>query len=343
MSRTGGKHAGKGGIGMVKIITDENVRMDALKGKTIAVIGYGSQGKAQSQCMKDSGLKVVVGLREGGESWKLAKQDGMQVMPVAEAAAKADVIHILIPDECQKDVYNEHIARHVKPGKTLSFSHGFNIVFKRIVPPAGVDVIMVAPKSPGTEERKRYLEGFGVPALVAVRNDASGKARDVALAMAKAMRFTRAGVLECTFEQETYEDLFGEQAVLCGGCAELIKAGFETLVEAGYPPEMAYFECLHELKLIVDLIYEGGLQHMWNVVSNTAEFGGRTRGSKIITPETRKAMKRMLTDVESGKFAAEWMDEWKKGLPNLKRMRDEEAEHPIEVVGREIRALFRKK
>ncbi|HLC65195.1 MAG TPA: ketol-acid reductoisomerase, partial [Candidatus Nanoarchaeia archaeon] len=278
-----------------------------------------------------------------GDSWKKVKDDGLNPAVVSDAAAKGDIIHILIPDEVQGDVYEKEIKSHVKKGKTLSFSHGFNIVFKRIVPPTDVDVIMVAPKAPGTEERKRYLEGFGVPGLVAVRQNYSGKARDTALAIAAACGFTRAGVIDCTFEQETYEDIFGEQAVLCGGLSELIKAGFETLVEAGYPPEMAYFECLHEMKLIVDLVYEGGLSYMYQVVSNTAEYGGRTRGKMIITPEIRKNMKEILKNVENGKFAEEWIAEYKKGLPNLKRLREEEAKHPIEVVGKEIRALFRKK
>jgi ketol-acid reductoisomerase len=328
---------------MVNIITDDKVKMDILKGKKVAVIGYGAQGRAQSLCMHDSGVDVVVGVREDGASWNKVKEDGLEVASISEAAEKADIIHILIPDEVQKSVYEEHIEKHIKPGKTLSWSHGFNIIFKKITPPEGVDVIMVAPKSPGTEERKRYLEGFGVPGLFSLHVDATGKAKETALAMAKSMGFTRAGVLECTFAQETYEDLFGEQAVLCGGCAELIKAGFETLTNAGYPPEMAYFECLHELKLIVDLIYEGGLTMMWDVVSNTAEYGGRTVGPKIITSETRKTMKEVLDKIESGKFAEEWMAEHEAGLPNLKRMREEEAKHPIEVIGKEIRALFDKK
>lgn len=328
---------------MVNVITDERVRMDALKGKTIAVIGYGSQGRAQALCMKESGLKVIAGLREGGDSWKLARQDGVQVMSIADAAAKGDIIHILIPDECQKDVYDQHIKQHVKPGKTLSFSHGFNIVFGQIVPPEGIDVIMIAPKSPGTEERKRYLEGFGVPALIAVKSNASGKAREVALAMAKAMRFTRAGVLECTFEQETYEDLFGEQAVLCGGLVELIKAGFETLVEAGYPPEMAYFECVHEMKLIIDLVYEGGIKHMADVVSNTAEYGMWSEGHKIITGEVKKKMKETLKRVESGEFAAEWIKEYENGMPRLKEARERISKHEIETVGTNIRKMFKRK
>lgn len=326
----------------MKLYHDADASLDVLRDKTIAVIGYGAQGNAQANCMLDSGLKVIVGVREGGSSWNKAKEDGFEVYPIKEAAEKGDIIHILLPDEVQGEVYKKEIEQGVKKGKALCCSHGFNIVFKQIAPPEGVDVIMVAPKAPGTEERKQYLEGFGVPGLIAVKQDASGKAKETALAMAKAMHFTKAGVIECTFEQETFSDLFGEQSVLCGGVTELIKAGFETLVSAGYPPEIAYFECLNELKLIVDLIYEGGLEHMWNVVSNTAEYGGRTRGKKIITEETRRAMKQLLEDVEGGKFAKEWMDEYKKGLPNLKRLREEAKKEQIEVVGAQIRALFEK-
>jgi ketol-acid reductoisomerase len=326
----------------MKVYMDKDASTDALMGKTIAVLGYGSQGRAQALCMKDSGLNVIIGVRPDGDSAKVAKEEGFQVYDFRTAAEKADVIHILIPDEVQAEVFNKHVAPVLKKGKAISFSHGFNIAFKKIVPPKDIDVFMVAPKAPGTEERKRYLEGFGVPGLLAIYKDASGTAKQKGLAMAKACGFTRAGVIECTFEQETYEDLFGEQAVLCGGLSELIKAGFETLVEKGYPPEMAYFECLHEMKLIVDLVYEGGLEYMWDVVSNTAEYGGRTRGPVIIDKSTRKRMKKMLKDVESGKFAKEWMAEYKKGLPNLKKMREAEAKHPIEVTGKRIRAMFKK-
>jgi len=326
----------------MKVYKDSDATLDALKDKTIAVIGFGAQGKAQALCMKDSGLNVIIGLRQG-KSFDDAKANGFEVYSVAEAAKKADIIHILIPDEVQADVYAKEIAPHIKKGKAISFSHGFNIAFKKIIPPAEVDVFMVAPKSPGTEERKRYLEGFGVPGLLAVYKNASGTAKEKGLAMAKACGFTKAGVIECTFEQEAFEDLFGEQAVLCGGLAELIKAGFETLTEKGYPPEMAYFECLHEMKLIVDLVYEGGLAYMWDVVSNTAEYGGRTRGPRIITQETRKEMKKILDEIESGKFAQEWLDEYRTGAKNLNRMREEEAKHPIETVGKNIRAMFKKK
>ncbi|MBI4510296.1 MAG: ketol-acid reductoisomerase [Deltaproteobacteria bacterium] len=327
----------------MRVLTLKDASLAPLKGVPIAVIGYGAQGRAQALCFKDSGLQVVVGVREGGPSWNQAKQDGLRVASIAEAAREAELIHVLIPDECHKDVYDREIAPHVTQGKTLSFSHGFSVVYGRISPPAGVDVILVAPKAPGTEERKAFLQGFGVPGLIAVRKNESGGARDKALALAHAMGLTRAGVLECTFEEETYEDLFGEQAVLCGGVSELVKAGFETLVEAGFPPEMAYFECLHELKLIVDLMYEGGLTRMWDVVSNTAEYGGRTLGPKVIGPEVRERMRELLKDVQTGEFAKRWVAEYEAGLPNLRSMRKAEAEHPIEVVGRQVRSLFQKK
>ncbi len=316
--------------------------MDAVNGKIIAVLGYGAQGRAQAIMMHKSGLNVVVGVREGGSSWNKAQADGLKVASIADAAAQADVIHILLPDEVQKEIYAKDIEPHLTAGKTLSFSHGFNIVFKRIVPPEGVDVIMVAPKSPGTEELKEYERGFGVPALISINIDATGNAKDTAIGMAHAMRFTRAAVLECSFEDETYEDLFGEQTVLCGGAAELVKYGFEVLTEAGYPPEMAYFECLHELKLIVDLMYEGGLEHMWDVVSNTAEFGGRTVGPKIIDASIKDRMKAALKDVESGKFAEDWMNDYEAGLPLLKKLREEQKSHPVEKTGAEVRGLFRK-
>jgi len=326
---------------MVKILNDKDASLDFLKGKKVAVIGYGAQGRAQALCMHDSGVDVIVGLRENGKSWQQAKSDGLNVASISDAASQCDIVHILIPDEHHKEVYDRDIKKSLKPGKVLSFSHGFSICFKRIVPPSNVDVIMIAPKAPGTEERKIFLEGFGVPGLVAVRQNHSGKAREIALAMAKSIGLTRAGVLECTFEQETYEDLFGEQAVLCGGVSELIKAGFEVLVEKGYPPEMAYFECLHEMKLIIDLVQKGGLVHMWEVVSNTAEYGGLTRGKRIITPEVKENMRKMLKEVEDGTFAKEFVAEYEKGMSTLKRLREEESKHPIEVVGKEIRALFK--
>ncbi|MBW2980198.1 ketol-acid reductoisomerase [Candidatus Woesearchaeota archaeon] len=333
---------------MVNILHDKDADMAALEGKTIAVIGYGSQGSAQAQMMKLSGVNVIIGETEnlGGNpnpSWQKAKDDGFEVMAIGEAAEKADVIHMLLPDEFHGPVYKEQIEPKMKEGKALSCSHGFNIVYKQIVPPEGVDVIMVAPKAPATEELKVYKAGFGVPGLVAVGKDASGKARDIALAMAKAMHFTKAGVLECTFEQETYEDLFGEQNVLCGGTVDLIKYGFEVLTEAGYPPEMAYFECLHELKLIVDLIFEGGIQKMNAVISNTAEFGEYYNGAKIIGPEVKEKMKESLKLIEDGTFAKVWLEENAKGKPNLLAKRKALGDHPIEIVGKKIRALFEKK
>ena len=332
----------------MKVLYDKDADEGILKGKTIAIIGYGSQGNAQANCLKDSGVSVIIGETEIlsdtlNPSWEKAKSDGFEVMPISQATEKGDIIHLLLPDEFQADIYKSQIKKHMKEGKTLCFSHGFNICFQRIVPPKDIDVIMVAPKAPGSEERKQYLEGFGVPGLIAIKQNHSGKARDVALAMAKVMHWTRAGVLECTFEQETYEDLFGEQSVLCGGATELVKAGFDTLVEAGYPPEMAYFECLHELKLIVDLMYKGGLTLMWKSVSNTAKYGGLTRGKKIITEKTRKVMKKMLKDVESGKFAKEWVKECKNGKPVLTKLQEDDFNHPIEKVGKEIRELFTKK
>lgn len=328
----------------MKVYHDADVDASILASKTIAVIGYGAQGRAQARMLHESGANVVVGLRENGKSWKLAQEDGLRVLPIVEAAAQADIVHMLIPDECQKAVYEADIANSMTPGKILGFSHGFNIVFKRIVPPEGVGVIMVAPKAPGTEEYKLYKQGFGVPALVSVRQEnAQGNAHAIALALAKLMFFTKAGVIECTFEQETYEDLFGEQTVLCGGLTELIKSGFEVLVEAGYPPELAYFECLHEVKLIADLIHEGGLQKMWQVVSNTAEYGGHTRGKRIIPPQVKDEMRKILKEVEDGSFAREWMDEADKNqMRNLLEMRRKEAEHPIEIVGKKIRGMFEK-
>ena len=327
----------------VQLYYDADADTSVLEGKKIAVIGYGAQGRAQARMMYESGLDVIVGVREGGPSWQQASEDGLQVATMSDAAVQADIVHFLIPDEHQKSVYEEHIQEHLTPGKILSFSHGFSIIFKRIVPPEGVGVIMVAPKCPGTEEYKCYREGFGVPALIAVEQDPEGNAKDIALAMCKAMFFTKAGVMECTFGQEAYEDLFGEQVVLCGGLAELIKAGFEVLTEAGYPPELAYFECLHEVKLIVDLIYEGGIAKMYDVVSNTAEYGGRTRGPRVITPAVKEEMKQILKEVEDGTFAKQWMAEAEeRGLENLKRMRQEELQHPVEVVGDRIRSMFDK-
>ncbi len=326
----------------MEILHDQDADLGVLNGKTIAVIGYGSQGKAQALSLRDSGAKVIIGIRPG-KSCDAAKQDGFKVLSVAEASKEADIIHILMPDEVQGPVYAAEIAPYVTTGKTLCCSHGFNFVFKEIVPPADVDVIMVAPKGPGTEVRKRFVEGFGVPGLIAVKQNYTGKAREVALAIAKAEGLTRAGVLECTMEQETYEDLFGEQNVLCGGLVDLMKYGFEVLVEAGYPPEMAYFECVHEVKLIVDLIYEGGIQKMNAVISNTAEWGEYVNGPRIITPDVKERMKESLKDIETGKFAREWIAEARSGAKNLKSKREELGKHEVEVIGARIRSLFEKK
>jgi ketol-acid reductoisomerase len=326
---------------MAKIYYDKDADLGVLSGKTVAIVGYGNQGGPQAQNMRDSGLKVIVGSIED-DSAKKARADGFEVYPIAEAAKKADIVHILIPDEYQADVYKKDIKRFMKAGKTLMFSHGFNIRFQRIKPPKEADVIMVAPKGPGVLVRKTYLDGFGTPALIAVAQDGSGKAKQNVLAIAKALGATRAGVIETTFPEETETDLFGEQADLCGGVTELMKASYDTLVSAGYQPEIAYFEVLHEMKLITDLIQAGGLEYMWKCVSNTAEYGGRTRGKKIITDKTRKAMQKMLKDVQSGKFAREWVRECKNGIPNLKRMREEDAKLQIEVVGAKLREMFKK-
>lgn len=327
----------------MKMYGEDDANFDSLKGKKIAVIGFGSQGAAQALCMKDSGLDVIIGLAKNSNSVEKAKDFGFEVFETAEAVKNADIIHVLIPDEVQAEVYEKDIKPNLHEGNVLSFSHGFNICYEFIKPPENVDVIMVAPKAPGTEERKEFVNGFGVPGLIAIEQNFSGNAKDIALGMAKGLGLTRAGVLECTFKQETFEDLFGEQAVLCGGTAELVKAGFETLVERGYPAEMAYFECLHELKLIVDLMYEGGLTRMWDVVSNTAEYGGRTRGGSIIGPHVKQRMHELLDDIESGKFANEWINESRNGLENLKKLRGSQDSHEIEQVGREIRSLFRRK
>lgn len=326
----------------MKTYTEADITNNALEGKTVAVIGYGAQGRAQSLMMHRSGVNVIVGLRPEGASYPKAKADGLTVAPVAEAAKKADIIHILVPDEVQKEVFAKEILPHLTAGKTLSFSHGFNIVFGRITPPEGVDIIMVAPKAPGTEELKEYEKGFGVPALIALYKDESGTARETALSMAHAMHFTKAGVLECSFGDEAYEDLFGEQAVLCGGAAGLVKAGFETLTEAGYPPAMAYFECLHELKLIVDLMYEGGIEHMYDVVSNTAEFGGRCFEEHVNNPAMKQVMKHTLKEIENGNFAKKWMGDYGAGMPLMNKLREEGKTHPIEKTGDEVRSLFKK-
>ncbi|HIP84296.1 MAG TPA: ketol-acid reductoisomerase [Methanothermococcus okinawensis] len=324
---------------MVEIFYDKDVTLDGVKDKVIAVIGYGNQGRAQSLNMKDSGLNVIIGVRPNGPSWERAKSDGHTVMTIEEASKEADIIHILIPDEVQPTVYEKQIKPFLKEGKTLGFSHGYNIHYGFIVPPKGVNVIMVAPKAPGVMVRKMYLQGFGVPGLVCVERDETGEAWDIALGMAKAQGLTRAGVIKTTFKEETETDLFGEQVVLCGGVTELIKAAFETLVEAGYSPEMAYFETCNELKLIVDLIYEKGLTGMWENVSNTAEYGGLTRRSRVINEESRKAMKEILREIQDGRFAREWALENISGRAHLNALRRLEREHPIESVGKKLRKM----
>ncbi|MCL0100550.1 ketol-acid reductoisomerase [Peptococcaceae bacterium] len=325
---------------MAKIFYDQDADLNVLKDKTIAVLGYGSQGHAQALNLKDSGLNVIIGLKKGSKSWKKAEDAGFEVLTVSEASAKADIIQVLLPDEIQRNVYEQEIKEHLTSGKALMFSHGFNIHFNQIVPPEDVDVFMVAPKSPGHLVRRMYEEGKGVPGLLAVHQDATGKAKELGLAYAKGIGCTRAGVFETTFREETETDLFGEQVVLAGGLAALIKAGFDTLVEAGYEPEMAYFECLHEVKLIVDLIYEGGLANMRDSVSNTCEFGDYTRGPRIITEETRKEMKKILREIQTGQFAKEWILENQAGNPVFNAMRKREKELQIEKVGAEIRKMM---
>lgn len=325
---------------MVNIYYDRDADLSALMNKRIAVIGYGSQGHAHALNLRDSGMNVCVGLRRMGSSWEKAEKAGVAVKTVPDASEWADVIMILVPDQNQKKVYDEHIAPHLKGDNTLAFAHGFNIHYKQIVPPDNVNVMMIAPKSPGHLLRRTYLEGNGVPCLIAVHQDPSQNTKEVALAWAKGIGGTKAGAMETTFKDETETDLFGEQAVLCGGSAELIKAGFDTLVEAGYPPELAYFECMHEMKLIVDLYYEGGLSRMNYSVSDTAEYGGMTRGGRIITQETRNEMKKILTDVRNGKFADEWIEENNNEQPLLKRLREENQDHPIEKVGSRLREMM---
>ena len=323
----------------MKIYYEKDVNIDVLKDKTVAVIGYGSQGRAQAMNMAESGLNVVVGLRKDGGSWNLAKEDGLEVMTVEEASQKADVIHMLIPDEIQAQVYEESIKDGITEGNTISFSHGYNIHFQYIKPSNNVNITMIAPKGPGSTVRQQYVDGFGVPGLVAVEQDYTGDAKAIALAMGQGCGLTRAGVLETTFKEETETDLFGEQAVLCGGVTELIKAGFSTLVEAGYQPELAYFETCHELKLIVDLIYQKGFAGMWHDVSNTAEFGGLSRRERLITDETRSEMKKVLKEIQTGKFTKEWALENQAGTPQLNRLRDLETELQIENEGRKLRKL----
>ena len=324
---------------MVQIFYNEDADLKHLSDKKIAIIGYGSQGHAQAQNLKDSGLDVLIGLRKG-RSWDQALKDGFDVLSVAEAANRGDIVQLLLPDERQAAVYTAEIEPQLQEGNVLSFSHGFNIHYNQIVPPADVDVVMVAPKGPGHLVRRIYTQGEGVPALVAVYQDYTGNAFQTALAYAKGIGATRAGVLETSFTEETETDLFGEQAVLCGGTTALIKAGFETLVEAGYKPEIAYFECLHELKLIVDLIHEGGLSWMRHSISDTAEYGDLTRGERIITNATRDAMRGLLKDIQTGEFAREWILENQAGRPVFNALTRREREHPIETVGAKLRAMM---
>jgi ketol-acid reductoisomerase len=319
---------------------EKDGNLELLREQTVAIIGYGSQGHAHALNLRDSGVDVVVGLYKGSKSWDKAEAAGLRVMTVGDAAKNAGVIMILLPDHVQGDLYNNEIAPHMTPGKTLMFAHGFNIHYGQIKAPADVDVSMVAPKAPGHRVRELFTEGVGVPALVAVHQNATGKALERALAYALALGCLKAGVIETTFKEETESDLFGEQAVLCGGVSELIRAGFETLVEAGYAPEIAYFECLHELKLIVDLIQEGGLSYMRYSVSDTAEYGDYTRGPRVVTQQTREDMKKILAEVQSGQFAREWINENKTGRKNFLATREAARNQPIEKVGAELREMM---
>ena len=324
----------------LKMVYEQDAPIDALKGKTVAIIGFGSQGHAHAQNLRDSGVKVIVANRRDSANGRLAIEKGFEPMSVEDAVKQGDLIIVTLPDEVQPEVYNKSIAPNLKAGKTLGVTHGFNVHFKTIVPPKDVDVILVAPKGPGHLVRSEFEKGGGVPCLLAIHQDASGKARATGLAWANGVGGARSGIIETTFKDECETDLFGEQAVLCGGLSALIKAGFETLTEAGYPPEMAYFECVHEVKLIVDLIYQGGLDYMRYSISNTAEYGDMTRGPKVIGPEVREAMQQVLADIQSGEFAKEWIAENKAGHENFDRMREEASHHQVEEVGRELRDMM---
>ena len=325
---------------MARMYYDSDANLDLLAGKTIAIIGFGSQGHAHALNLKDSGMNVIVGLYPGSKSAVKAKEGGLTVKSVADAAKEADFIMILLPDEVQKTVYKEEIEPNLEEGNVIAFAHGFNIHFGQVVPPENVDVVMVAPKGPGHLVRRTYEQGQGVPCLFAVYQDNTGLARDKAMAYAKGIGGTRGGILETTFREETETDLFGEQAVLCGGLSALIKAGFETLVEAGYQPELAYFECLHEVKLIVDLVVEGGLAKMRDSISNTAEYGDYTRGPRVVNDQTKAEMRKILKEIQSGQFARDFVVENQSGKPGFTAMRRQEAEHPIENVGKDLRAMF---
>jgi ketol-acid reductoisomerase len=324
----------------VTIYYDDDADLGLIEGKKVAVLGYGSQGHAHALNLRSSGVDVRVGLREGSSSWAKAEAAGLKVATIEQACDEADVMMVLLPDTEQARVYRESIEPHLRDGDSLAFAHGFNIHFGQIRPPKGVDVWMIAPKGPGHLVRRTFEDGGGVPALVAVGHDATGKAKDVALAYAKAIGATRAGVLETTFKEETETDLFGEQVILCGGLTELIKASYETLVDAGYQPESAYFECLHEVKLIVDLIYEGGISNMRFSISDTAEYGDMTRGPRIVTQETRAEMKKILNEIQTGAFAREWILENQANRPVFNALRRQSAEHPIEEVGAQLRAMM---
>ncbi len=324
----------------LNIYTDADAKTALLSGKKVAVLGYGSQGHAHANNLKDSGADVCVGLRKTSASWPKAEAAGLVVKETADAAAWGDIVMVLVPDELGQETWEKEIAPHIKAGEYLAFGHGFNFHFKKIVPPEDVNVFMVAPKGPGHLVRSEYEKGRGVPCLIAVGQDPAGDAKDIALAYASMIGGGRAAIIETSFREETETDLFGEQSVLCGGLTELIRAGYETLVEAGYNPEMAYFECLHEVKLIVDLIYEGGIANMRYSISNTAEYGDMTRGKRIIGPEARQAMKEILAEIQSGKFADEWMTEHQCGQPHFRELRTEGEHHPIEEVGAKLRGLM---
>ena len=325
---------------MAKMYYENDADMTLVEDKTIGIIGYGSQGHAHALNLKDSGLNVMVGLYEGSGSIAKAEADGLKVGLVEDTARESDIIMMLIPDHIQAEVYRESILPHLLPGKTLMFAHGFNIHFEAIVPPSSVDVSMVAPKAPGHRMREVFTRGSGVPGLLAIHQDVSGQAEALGLAYARGVGCTRAGVLETTFKEETETDLFGEQAVLCGGVAELVKSAFETLIEAGYQPESAYFECMHELKLIVDLFYQGGLEYMRYSVSDTAEYGDYTRGPVVIDESVKENMQKILADIQDGSFAREWIAENDEGRPRFNRLREENAGHPIESVGKELRSMM---
>lgn len=324
----------------MQVYYDRDADLSRLKDKRVAVLGYGSQGHAHANNLRDSGIDVVVGLRKGSRSWPKAEAAGLKVVETAEAAASADIVMVLLPDELQGEAYETEIKPGLKNGRCLAFGHGFNIHFKRIIPPPSVNVFMVAPKGPGHLVRSEFQKGRGVPCLLAIQQDPSGDTKQIGLAYASAIGGARAAVIETTFKDETETDLFGEQAVLCGGLTALIQAGYETLVEAGYPPEMAYFECVHEVKLIVDLIYEGGLTNMRYSISNTAEYGDLTRGKRVIGPEVRQAMQGLLKDIQSGKFAGEWINEYRCGMPHFSELRKEAANHPLEKVGEGLRKMM---